>query len=110
MDQAAPSRRRRRVHSAGFKAQAVQAAQRPGVSMAAVAMAHRINASLLRRWVHERAQPRVNAVPASDQRMGFVALPMPAPSAPSTPSAESIRIKVRRGLDHRRGDVASRCS
>ncbi|MEO3714642.1 transposase [Roseateles flavus] len=54
MDQAAPGCRRR-VHSAEFKAQAVRALQQPGVSMAAVAMAHGINANLLRRWVHEFA-------------------------------------------------------
>lgn len=52
MDQTSPGRRRR-VHSAEFKSQAVEASQQPGVSMAAVAMAHGINANLLRRWVHE---------------------------------------------------------
>lgn len=53
MDQATPGRRRR-VHSAEFKAQAVQASQQPGVSMAAVAMAHGINANLLRAIVDMR--------------------------------------------------------
>jgi transposase len=95
MDQAAPGRRRR-VHSAEFKAQAVQASQQPGVSMAAVAMAHGINANLLRRWVHEMAQPPLDAVAVSDKPVGF-ALPMPAPSAPPEPSSEPIRIEVRRG-------------
>lgn len=93
MDQASPGRRRR-VHSAEFKAQAVQAAQQPGVSMAAVAMAHGINANLLRRWVHERDQPPIDAVTVSEKPGGFIELPMPAPPAPS---AESIRIEVRRG-------------
>jgi transposase len=96
MDQAAPGRRRR-VHSAEFKAQAVQASQQPGVSMAAVAMAHGINANLLRRWVHEGAQPPVDAWAVGDTPAGFIALPMPAPSAPPAPSAEPIRIEVRRG-------------
>ncbi|MGN7877144.1 IS66-like element accessory protein TnpA [Roseateles sp. 22389] len=96
MDQAAPGRRRR-VHSAEFKAQAVQASQQPGVSMAAVAMAHGINANLLRRWVHERAQPPVDAVAVGDKPVGFIALPMPAPSAQPEPSGEPIRIEVRRG-------------
>jgi transposase len=96
MDQAAPGRRRR-VHSAEFKAQAVQASQQPGVSMAAVAMAHGINANLLRRWVHEKAQPPIDAVTVSEKPVGFIELPMPAPPAPPAPSAESIRIEVRRG-------------
>ena len=96
MDQAAPGRRRR-VHSAEFKAQAVQAAQQPGVSMAAVAMAHRINANLLRRWVHERAQPPADVAAISPNPVGFIALPVPAPSAPPASSAEPIRIEVRRG-------------
>ncbi|MEO3715951.1 transposase [Roseateles flavus] len=96
MDQATPGRRRR-VHSAEFKAQAVQASQQPGVSMAAVAMANGINANLLRRWVHERAQPPIDAVTVSEKPVGFIELPMPAPPAPSVPSAEPIRIEVRRG-------------
>ena len=96
MDQAAPGRRRR-VHSAEFKAQAVQAAQQPGVSMAAVAMTYGINANLLRRWVHERAQPPADAAAISPNPVGFIALPVPAPSAPPASSAEPIRIEVRRG-------------
>jgi transposase len=96
MDQASPGRRRR-VHSAEFKAQAVGAAQQPGVSMAAVAMAHGINANLLRRWVHERAQPPIDAVTVSEKPVGFIELPMPAPPAPPAPSTEPIRIEVRRG-------------
>ncbi|MGM9517026.1 IS66-like element accessory protein TnpA [Roseateles sp. DB2] len=96
MEQAAPGRRRR-VHSAEFKAQAVQAAQQPGVSMASVAMAHGINANLLRRWVHEMAPPPAAAVTVSDQPVGFIALPIPAPAVAPSPSAETIRIEVRRG-------------
>ena len=96
MHQAAPGRRRR-VHSAEFKAQAVQASQQPGVSMAAVAMAHGINANLLRRWVYEGAQPPTDAVAVNDKPVGFIALPIPAPAPPPAPSSEPIRIEVRRG-------------
>jgi len=92
MDQSAPGRRRR-VHSAEFKALAVQAAQQPGVSMAAVAMAHGINANLLRRWVHERAQPPIDTVTVGEKPVGFIELPMPMPA----PNIEPIRIEVRRG-------------
>jgi transposase-like protein len=52
-------RRRRRTHSAEFKAKIVSACRRPGVSIAAVALANGLNANLVRRWVvtEERAQP-----------------------------------------------------
>jgi transposase-like protein len=46
-------RRRRRHHSELFKAEAVGACQQEGVSIAAVALARGVNASLLRRWVAE---------------------------------------------------------
>lgn len=47
------TRRRRGLHSDEFKASAVASCMQPGMSMAAVAMAHGINANLLRRWVHQ---------------------------------------------------------
>jgi len=50
MDQGT-GRRRRRRHSAEFKADAVAACRKPGVSIAAEALARSINANLLRRWV-----------------------------------------------------------
>lgn len=55
----------------------MQASQQPGVSMVAVAMAHGINANLLRRWVHERAQPPADTATVSTNPVDFIALPMP---------------------------------
>src|SRR6266702_6725520 len=46
-------RRRRRRHSAEFKAAAVAACLQPGVSIAAVALSRGLNANLLRRWLVE---------------------------------------------------------
>ncbi|WP_353885777.1 transposase, partial [uncultured Microbacterium sp.] len=46
--------RRRRRHSDEFKAKVVAACRQPGVSIASVALAHELNANLLRRWIHER--------------------------------------------------------
>ncbi len=91
-----PGRRRRRTHSAEFKAEAVTACRKPGVSIAAAALQRSINANLLRRWVveAERAEatgvvaPRALAPPTES----FVAVPI-RPAAPSTP----IRVEVRRG-------------
>jgi transposase len=90
-------RRRRRTHSAAFKAEAVAACRQPGVSIAAAAMARSVNANLLRRWVveAERAEElrrsAVKALPSPGE--AFVALPMPAKTVEKT----AIRIEVRRG-------------
>jgi len=95
--EAMTGRRRRRRHSAAFKAELVGACRRPGVSIAAVAMSHAVNANLLRRWVVEaeeqdgRARSSVEAL--ASPREGFIALPMAAKVAADTP----IRIEVRRG-------------
>jgi len=52
-------RRHRRTYSAEFKAKLVSACRQPGVSIAAVALPHGLNANLLRRWVvtEEQTQP-----------------------------------------------------
>jgi len=93
MDREAP-RRRRRIHSEEFKAQAVEACRQPGVSVAAVAMAHGINANLLRRWVQAAASPAAVTPMPDAEPVGFIALPMPA--VPTMP-AEPIRIELQRG-------------
>src|SRR6516225_10447383 len=93
MDREAP-RRRRRIHSEEFKAQAVKSCKQPGVSVASVAMANGINANLLRRWVQAAASPAA-VTPMSDaEPVGFIALPMP--TAPTLPT-EPIRIELQRG-------------
>lgn len=55
-----PGRRRRRIHSAEFKASLIQTCQHPGVSIASVALANGVNANMLRKWVDEaeRGEPR----------------------------------------------------
>ena len=93
-------RRRRRRHSAAFKAEAVAACRRPGVSIAAVALSRGLNANLLRRWVVESERTGTLAVteaavapsePAEGKaRFVPVALPSRTTEAP-------IHIKIRRG-------------
>jgi len=96
--------RRRRRHSEEFKADAVAACTQPGMSMAAVAMAHGINANLLRRWVHEaQMKPASDAVRAEvddgakkqERKAVFVPVSLPAPAPPA--QAPDIRIELRRG-------------
>lgn len=89
-------RRRRRRHSAQFKAELVVACRRPGVSIAAVALSRSVNANLLRRWVAEAerqdsAAGSPEALPSP--RDPFIALPVPTKAAVDKP----IRIEVRRG-------------
>lgn len=87
-------RRRRRLHSDEFKADAVAAASQAGMSMASVALARGINANLLRRWVREAELPQavVTAQPAAAAST-FVPVRMPEPVEQPT----AIRIDVRRG-------------
>ena len=91
-------RRRRRHHSAESKAEAVGACQQSGVSIAAVALARGLNASVLHRWVREAERnnnpiairPTMPSV-AIESGAGFVPVTMP-----ENPAKGTIRIKVRR--------------
>lgn len=103
-DQQSGPRRRRRLHSDEFKADAVANCMQPGVSMAAVAMAHGINANLLRRWVREAElkppgscldQPAVRDLQAPEAKPLFVPVSLPPPAA-AVPVAD-IRIELQRG-------------
>lgn len=93
-DLPAVGRRRRRLHSDEFKADAVAVASQPGVSMASVALARGINANLLRRWVREAEVPAgktlTKAAPAAP---AFVPVRLPEPVTP----VGEIRIDLRRG-------------
>ena len=95
-------RRRRRRHSAAFKAESVAACRRAGVSIAAVALSRSLNANLLRRWVveAERAATMPVAVSAASEQSpsiesggGF----LPVAISGAAPSAAMIRIEVCRG-------------
>ncbi len=91
-------RRRRRSYSALFKAEAVGACQQAGVSVAAVALARGLNATLLHRWVSEaersnapiairRTLPSAQAEGAAD----FVPMMLP-----SSAVAGTIRVQIQR--------------
>ena len=91
-------RRRRRSHSPLFKAEAVGECQQPGVSIAAIALARGLNASVLRRWVKEAERSGIPiAIRGSASSLAveggqnFVPVPLR-----SNPADTAIRIKVRR--------------
>ena len=92
-------RRRRRRHSALFKAEAVGACQQSGVSIAAVALARGLNANMLRDWVRkaERSCRPIAIQPTepSDLMMPGTEGFMPV-SMPPSPAASAIRIEIRR--------------
>lgn len=89
-------RRRRREHSAEFKAQVVAACSAPGVSSAAVAMAHGLNSNLARRWVREAEQRGGGAlVKAANSAAPTAFVPVQLPPAQAVPT--DIRIELRRG-------------
>jgi transposase-like protein len=93
-------RRRRRRHSAQFKTAVVQECMRPGVSIAAVALAHSLNANMLRKWVIEAENalpPKAKPAPAPVEDAPlpgptFVPLALPAPTMEG-----EIRIELQRG-------------
>jgi transposase len=81
-------RRRRRRHSSEFKAAVIQECMRAGVSIAAVALAHGLNANMLRKWVidaESALSPGPKAAPAQpiqevpEPGPTFVPLALPAP-------------------------------
>lgn len=89
-------RRRRREHSAEFKAQVVAACSAPGVSNAAVAMAHGLNPNLARRWVREAERRGGGAlVKAANGAVSTAFVPVQLPPAQAAPV--DIRIELRRG-------------
>lgn len=89
--------RKRRRHSEEFRARVVAGCRQPGVSVAAVALAHGLNANLVRRWIKESTarlpvtrRPMANPVVAP-----LTVVPVAIGSAEGR-SEESIRIDIRR--------------
>jgi transposase len=104
-------RRRRRRHGDEFKASAVTACMQPGVSIAAVAMTHGINANLLRRWVNDAemkpvaragiASAAVTPIEPNAPRLtpSFIPMEVPTPTpapAPTSAPPQDIHIELRR--------------
>jgi len=79
----------RRTYSEAAKRAVVQLCLRPGVSVASTALAHGINANLLRRWM---AQYGPGAKPANGGISAAALLPVSTASAPTVrvpPSSDS---------------------
>ena len=92
----------RRRHGAEFKAKVLADCDKPGASISGVALAHGLNANLVRQWRAGRGAksasasatlpsvakaprpPKVQAPPPIAATADFVALEMPAPPKPAT--------------------------
>ena len=87
----------RRAHSTELRSQVLAECARAGASVAAVAMAHGLNANLVRKWRHAATG---GSVPGTLSRVNknsgeFVALALSAQGAAVSPG--DIRIELRRG-------------
>jgi transposase len=87
-------RETRRRHSRDLKSAVLAECNEPGASVAAIAMAHGLNANLVHRW-RKNAAGRVALAGAGPVADGFISLTLPS----STVAAKlpDIRIELRRG-------------
>ena len=91
-----------RTYSPAFKAQLVAACQQPGASIAALALAHGMNANVLHRWIKEHARSGCHQIappditPASSPPPAFLAVQLPVQTIePVQPP--SIRVELHKG-------------
>lgn len=106
----------RRTYSREYKLEIVEECSAPGVSVAAVALSHRINANLVRRWIVQRRAgrlyPTVNTssvmLPVTVEPSARLVPPVGHKSAPEQSKhcagvieieLESARIRVRGAVD-----------
>lgn len=93
-------KRRRRRHTAEFKAAAVAACRESGASVAAVALERKLNANLLRTWIKRAGKglPSVSKAIVAPQMASFLPVRIDTPSEPASPAAERpIRVHIRKG-------------
>jgi transposase-like protein len=77
--------KRRRQHTPDFRAKVVNLCQQPGVSVAAIALDHNLNANLVRRWIREAGKAAKPSAP------GFMPLPL------NTPPNDALTVRIEIG-------------
>ena len=92
-----------RTYSPAFKAQLVAACQQPSASIAALALAHGMNANVLHRWIKEHARSGCHQITAAAAAVttyspppAFLAVELPAPAA-QLAAPPVIRLELRKG-------------
>jgi len=100
----------RRKHSTELRSQVLGECAQPGASVAAVAMAHGLNANLVRKWRHKASSGSTAGVLARVSKSSgeFVALALPLQSV-GVPAGD-IRIELRRGATAMRIHWPVQCS
>jgi transposase len=101
----------RRTYSREYKLEVVEECSAPGVSVAAVALSHRINANLVRRWIvrHRKGQlvrkpsatllPVALSVPSARARVDVAPRAKLAPAGIIEIELEGGRVRVRGAVD-----------
>ncbi|ABM35746.1 transposase [Polaromonas naphthalenivorans] len=100
------TRRTHRTYTAQFKAELVAACGQLGVSIAALAGQHAMNANVLHRWLKEHHRsgrhqlavhsPAAAAAPeTASPLVAFIPLQLPAPA--QQPETREIKVELRRG-------------
>jgi hypothetical protein len=92
--QALVGRRRRRRYTHEFKAQVVAVCQGQGVSLAAIALQHKVNANLLRRWVEQAEGNGRELVAGSDVAVRSAVAPAFVPVSYDTGNVRPAEIRV----------------
>lgn len=82
----------RRQHAAEFKRELVALCQ-PGVSISAVALAHGVNANLLRRWINQFRSEQSSRTVLEPARLVAVQVDLPAEAQAN----DAIEINIQKG-------------
>ena len=100
--------KQRRRHSAAFKSEVLAACAEPGASVAAVALAFKLNDNLVHQWRRGRGAPKapgLGSIGVAEAAPRFIELTVPTavpPTAassarPPSPTSEMITLDFKRG-------------
>jgi transposase len=103
----------RRTYSIAAKRALVELCKGPGVSVAGTALAHGINANLLRRWIVKYSDGKALSVPGASRKAAAAVLvpvttPMPRSTRPSVSADSYIEITFAGATIRLRGSVDAR--
>lgn len=103
----------RRSYNIAAKRALVELCNAPGVSVAGTALAHGINANLLRRWIVKYSQGKALSIPGGSRKAAAAVLvpvstPMPRSTRPSVSADSYIEITFAAATIRLRGSVDAR--
>ena len=86
----------RRPHSEAFRAQVLSECSQPDASVAAIALAHGLNANLVHKWRRKACQVTVCGTGPMPEHAEFIALALPA-AREAAPARPDIHMELRGG-------------